>query len=335
MRKTTMFLLAAMAAGITAGAASAQEFTLRMAKLALPMSTYTEATKAVPDIISKATNGRVKVEVYDSLIPGSQLHTAVRDGRVDMAAIVNVYLSSEDPRITLSNLPGLVETLEDYKTLHDKYWGDLMQKVWRDKYNSVSLTDGVWSPQVILSKVPIRTVEDFHGLKIRVHNTEVAFLVNALGARSTPIAAAEMLPALDRGVVDAVITSPAVGYGLGFADVAKYMQLWPFATRAGWSIVINQDSLSKLPDDVQEQIRTAMAQLEKDRYEQYDDYVSQILAKWRDKGVELYTVPAEEGEKALQEKYTAPVYDAWEKRMDEMGLDGQSILKNARQALGR
>lgn len=327
--------LAALSAALMSTAAQAQEVTLRMAMLAVPISAYTEAARAVPERVAKATGGRVKVELYDSLIPGNQLHTAVRDGRVDMSAVVNVYLSSEDPRITLSNLPGLVETVDEYKKLHDAYWGDVMNGVWRDKYKSTSLVDGVFMPQVILSKRPIQKIEDFKGLKVRVHNTEVAFLVNALGAKSTPISAAEMLPALDRGVVDAVITSPAVGLGFGFGDVAKHMALWPFATQGGWSIVINNASLEKIPAELREPIKKAMDELEEERYRRHDEYLASMLAKWKEKGVELYKVPEEEGRKALADNFTKPVYDAWYARLRTMGVDGEEIIKKSRAALGR
>jgi len=320
---------------LAAAAGQAQEHKLRMAMLAIPMSNYTEAAKAVPARIEQATNGRVKVELYDSLIPGNQLHTAVRDGRVDISAIVNVYLSSEDPRITMSNLPGLVETVADYRKLHQAYWGAEMAKVWGEKYNSIPLTDGVWLPQMVLSRKPIRTLEDFKGLKIRVHNTEVAFLINAIGARSTPIAAGEMLQALDRGVVDAVITSPAVGFGLGFGDVAKHLQLWPFATQAGWTIVMNRNSWEKLPADVRGPIQQTMRELEEERYRKYDAYLAEILGKWKEKGVELYQVPKAEGERAHDTKYVKPVYEAWNKRLKDLGVNGEEILQKAHAALGR
>ena len=334
--RKTLALCAAVLASLLAMApmtSHAQELVLRMAMLGLPMSSYTEAARAVPDRIAKATNNRVKVEIYDSLIPGGQLHTAVRDGRVDVAAIVNVYLSSEDPRITLSNLPGLVETTEEYKKLHRSYWGGEMARIWSEKYNSISLVDGVWLPQMVLSRTPIRTLEDFKGKKIRVHNTEVAFLMNAIGAKSTPIAANEMLAAMDRGVVDAVITSPAVGFGLGFGDVAKHLQAWPIASRAGWSIVINKDAWEKVPKDLHEPIRTAMRQLEDERYQRYDAYLAEILAKWKEKGVEMYAVPESEGDRVLDPKYTKVVFDAWSKRMKELNLDGDEILQKARAAL--
>lgn len=319
----------------TTGAAVSQDYTLRMARLGLPLSNYTDVTNDIPEAISDATGGRVKVETYDSLIPANQFHSAIRDGRIDIAAMVNVYLSSEEPRVTLSNLPGLVETVDNYRILHDGFWGDLMESVWNERYNGTSLADGVWEPQVVISKKPIHKIEDFKGLKVRVHNTEVAFLINALGAKSTPIPAAEMLPALDRGVVDAVITSPAVAYGLGFSDVATNIQLWPFATRAGWSILFSRDSLAKLPEDLQQQIRTAMADLETKYYDNYDQNVAKILDLWKAKGVELYVVPDEEGRKALADQYTQASYDAWKARLAEMNVDGKEILSEARATLGR
>lgn len=333
MRGRIFGAMAGLSVCLVAMTATAQDYTLRLAMIPAPKSAYSNTMHAIPERVAEATDGRVKVEVYDSLVPLNQLHTAVRDGRIDMSAIINTFLSSEEPRLTLSNLPGLVETMPEYRKLYDSYWGASMEQVFREKYNAVLLGHGVWAPQVLMSRVPLHTIEDLQGKKVRVHNTEVAFLINELGGRSTPLAPSEMLAGLERGVVDGVITSVVNGINFGFGDVAKHVQFWPFGTLTGWSIVINQDTWNKLPPDVQAQIRGAIDELIAEHLANFDNNVDEYLAKWREKGAEVYVVPEEERSRALSDKYTRPVFEAWDTRLDDMGLHGDQILQDAKAAL--
>ncbi len=77
-------LLGALGLGLLlAGApASAQDFDLTLAMLPSPHTAYGAMIATIPDRIAKATDGRVKITLNDSLIGGPQIAPAVRDGRV-------------------------------------------------------------------------------------------------------------------------------------------------------------------------------------------------------------------------------------------------------------
>lgn len=253
----------------TGSVTAQQPVSLRMATIPLPNSFYEEVTKKLPERIERATKGAVKVQIFDSLIPGNELAGAVRSGRVDMAALIHPYLSSEAPMLTLSHLPGLIDTAPEYYYALHTFWGDVMADIWRKKYGSEPLLEGIWATQVVWSMKPIRKVEDFRGLKVRVHNSETANLMTELGAKPTPIAAGEMLQGLERGVIDAIITSIDVAHGLGFGQVAKHGQVWHFSSRAGWAIAMNEAVWKKLPADVQRAVKQEMATIQKEFFESY------------------------------------------------------------------
>src|SRR3546814_4814028 len=70
---------------------------------------------------------------------------------------------------------------------------------------------------IIHSKVPIRSIEDFRGRKMRVPGGMVAELFQAAGAKTTLLPGGEIFPALDKGTIDvADYTGPAINYALGF-----------------------------------------------------------------------------------------------------------------------
>jgi TRAP-type mannitol/chloroaromatic compound transport system substrate-binding protein len=83
-------------------------------------------------------------------------------------------------------------------------------------------------PNIIHSKVPIRSIEDFRGRKMRVPGGMVSELFSAAGAKTTLLPGSEIFPALDKGTIDvADYVGPAVNYALGFHQVTKYISMGP------------------------------------------------------------------------------------------------------------
>ena len=85
--------------------AKAAEVDLTMVMIPGPGSIYQETVLKVPEVVSKATDGRVKITINNSLVKGTQLAPSVRDGRAQMSAVLHPYLSSGDPRMGLPHLP--------------------------------------------------------------------------------------------------------------------------------------------------------------------------------------------------------------------------------------
>jgi TRAP-type mannitol/chloroaromatic compound transport system substrate-binding protein len=83
-------------------------------------------------------------------------------------------------------------------------------------------------PNIIHSKVPIRSIDDFMGRKMRLPGGMVAELFQAAGARTTLLPGSEIFPALEKGTIDvADYVGPAINYALGFHKVTKYISMGP------------------------------------------------------------------------------------------------------------
>jgi len=83
-------------------------------------------------------------------------------------------------------------------------------------------------PNIIHSKVPIRSIEDFKGRKMRLPGGMVAEVFQAAGAKTTLLPGSEIFPALDKGTIDvADYVGPAINYALGFHKVTKYISMGP------------------------------------------------------------------------------------------------------------
>jgi len=83
-------------------------------------------------------------------------------------------------------------------------------------------------PNIIHSKVPIRSIDDFKGRKMRVPGGMVAELFSGAGAKTTLLPGSEIFPALEKGTIDvADFVGPAINYALGFHQVTKYISMGP------------------------------------------------------------------------------------------------------------
>lgn len=308
---------------------------LTLAYLPVKGTLYVSFTETFADRINKATGGQVEIILNDSLVKGTQLAQSVRDGRVQLSTILAGYYSATNPEFGLAQLPGLMNNLGDFKKVFYGFWRSDMNRIFKEKYNSKVLCWGLFAPQNLISTKPINTVAEFKGKKIRVHNIETATLVAALGAKPTPMPASEVLPALQRGIIEGVFTSSAWAYGQAFYSVAKNVTLWPISTILPFPIVINNDVWEKLPKDQQDKIVAASIKLEEEAFAVYVSKMFSLPKQWASKGV-TYTVAPEDQIKLLfQTKNIKPVYESFFSRAQKAGFDGKAYVDRGLKILNK
>ena len=81
---------------------------------------------------------------------------------------------------------------------------------------------------IIHSKVPIASIDDFKGRKMRLPGGMVAEVFQKAGARTTLLPGSEIFPALEKGTIDvADYVGPAINYSLGFHQVTDFISMGP------------------------------------------------------------------------------------------------------------
>ncbi len=301
-------------ATLVPSSAYAQEITLRMGLINVPPTAYGTAAAQVPERIAKATNGRVKVELLPTLIPGGQLASAVRDGRIDMVAGVDNYLSGEEPRLNVGQLPGLIRSVEDYRKIYDAYLKDVVRDTWKTRYNATLLTHGLWFHNPLFSTKKIARLEDFAGIKVRVAAATTGDIMTKLGARPADVTFGEVPTALQTGVIDAVITEYGTAKLLNMGEYVKYMTVWDFGEWSSWSVVVNNQVWDRLPEDLKPLIQDEMLKLENERFDRYSEDALKIREELAKAGVEWVEISPEENERALDPASMKDVYETWYSR---------------------
>lgn len=334
-RTLTISALTLMLLLTWAWGAMAATHKLTLAYLPVKGTLYVEMTEIFAQRIKEATGGQVEIIINDSLVKGTQLAQSVRDDRVQLATILTGYYSATNPQFGLAQLPGLVNDLKEFKAVFYGFWREDMNRILNDRYKSKVLMWGLFAPQNLISTKPINTVADFKGKKIRVHNIETATLLAAVGAKPTPMPASEVLPALQRGIIEGVFTSSAWAYGQAFYTVAKYVTLWPLSTILPFPIVINNDEWNKLPKDLQDKMAAVGKKLEQMAFDDYLSKMESLPKKWATKGATYSIAPQDQVKLLTQPKNIAAVYKGFFDRAQKAGFDGKAYVKQAEKILGK
>ncbi len=340
-RKSSNFVVfalfvAALVTTLAAHEAYASDYKLTLAYAGATKGTnYARFAELASERIKAATKGKVEIVLNDSLIKAPQLVQSVRDGRVQMADVISVYYSATHPELSIATLPGLINDLNQLKAVFNAFWRDDLDRLFATKYKARVLCWGLHCPQMLMSRMPIKAVADFQGKKIRVHNVEAGELINAVGGRPTPMPVTEILPALQRGIIDGVITNWCLAFGQGYYNVTKYLEYWPLTPIIPFPILINNDVWEKLPKEIRDAMAEACRKMEREAFDNYDAGTSHLIKEWEAKGGQYYKVPEAEGNKLFQKKYLEAVYKSYFDRTQKMGFDGKKYVDQALKAMGR
>jgi TRAP-type C4-dicarboxylate transport system substrate-binding protein len=271
------------------------------ASIALASPTYKESVVRVADLIKEKTNGRLIIEHYSAgaTLPNDQIFPAVKRGMIEMGYSTPSYWKSDLPLALCNALPFAFTT----------YWQVLYfyevlgyQKMLRDhvaKHDVLYFEDHV-IPVEIVTKEPIRSLEELKGKKIRTYGQFGKFF-SALGAQPVSAPGPEIYTGLATGVFQGAHWGAAVGAeSLGLYEVCKY-HMRPsisLGTEEAW--FINKKAFDSLPKDIQEIVTKVLDNQFWIRSVEYAFNEDKALGKAQAKGVQVITLPVEDQKKMAQ-----------------------------------
>jgi len=297
---------AALAAG---GAAATMGFPA-VVKAQGPISMRWQSTWPTKDIfhefaldfakkVNDMTGGDLKIEVLPAgaVVPAFNLLDAVSKGTLDGGHGVLVYHYGKAQALALwGSSPAFGMDANMLLSWH-KYGGGkaLLQKVYASiGANVVSFPYGPMATQPLgWYKKPITKADDFKGLKFRTVGISID-LFTGLGAAVNALPGGEIVPALDRGLLDgAEFNNASSDRLLGFPDVSKVYMLQSFHQNAEqFEILFNKDKFNALPDKMKAIIENAVEAASSDMWWKSIDRYSKdyIELQTKDK-VKVYKTP--------------------------------------------
>ena len=287
------------------------------------------------ELVKQRTGGRLIIEDYPvgSFVPATEIFSAVKRGMLEAGFTSSAYMQDQVPLAAVSNgLPfASASPMEAAHLLQNLGIEKMMQEALAKQgmYYFSALANH-WELSL---KKPVRTMEDFKGLKLRSAGLMERYFAS-IGAAPTFLPSSECYPALATGVVDAAHFGSATGsYSFKFFEICKYHLATPLLFGASTVWLINQNSFDKLPKDIQEILRATLVERFWKHTASYHFENEIILAKIpKEFGVEVLRLPPEEYKK---------MQDAAKKLWDEVaekspeGAKGVQILKDFNKSLGR
>ena len=243
-------------AGVLASAAAAQDLPKSQFKVIglnspTPVSIYDEVPfwrKTLPE----ASKGAITADItpLDQMgIDDKTMLRLLKLGVMDFAAMDISKMAGDDPRFEACDLAGLTLDPDKARAACEAYRG-VIDKRMQQNWGAKLLAFGGNTPQVFWCKDVISGLDGFKGKKVRVFNNTMRDFLSGVGATAVSMAFAEVVPALNNGVVDCAVTGSLSGNTAGWPEVTK--SIYPMSL--GWSInvlAVNLNTWNRLDNKTQ------------------------------------------------------------------------------------
>jgi TRAP-type C4-dicarboxylate transport system substrate-binding protein len=274
--------------------------------------------------VEKRTNGQVSINTF----PGGTLlgAKAMMDGVIaGQADIGNICMAYQPGRFIVTNATSLPLGIKDAKTgsmallkLYEKYKPEAFKDV-------VVLTMFTNAPGNVMSKVPVKTLEDIKGLDLRASGG-AAQILKAWGANPVGMPMPATVEALQKGTVKGLFSSLEVMKDFKFAENCKYVTmtetvLYPFA------VIMNKAKFNSLPADVQKVMMDLKVEQALWTGTYMDEQIQKAIA-WSKESNNVEFISLSASEKAKWDSKLDFLVDNWIKTAKEKGLPAEEIIKD-------
>jgi C4-dicarboxylate-binding protein DctP len=306
-----VWVIAGVAACLATAPARAEDpIVIKFSHVVAPDTPKGKAAEKLKQLVDERTHGRVKLEVY----PNSQLYKdkeeleALQLGAVQMLApSVSKFGPLGIKEFESFDLPYIFPSVEALRRVSD---GPIGKSLFKKLEPKGILGLGYWDNgfSVITSNKPIRKLEDFRGLKMRIQSSKVLEATyRSLGALPQVLAFSEVYQALQTGVVDGGENTPSNVYTQKFHEVQKYLTVSD-NTYIGYALIVNKKFWEGLPADIRGELESAVKEATAYCNSIAEQENRDALAKIKASGtVEFYVLSAQE--KAEWRKGLLKVHD--------------------------
>ena len=287
------------------------------------------------DKVNKCSNGALNVKMYAGGVLGSppKQYDIVTSGVADISWTVLGYIGGQFPLSSVVELPFLTKTSK----AGSRALNTLFEEGYLDKEMAGIKLIGLHSNpgyQIHMKDTKVVKPADFKGKKMRVPSKIAGTILKTLGATGVKVPAPGTSEALNKGVIDGTpFPYTAIG-SFRLFDVTKY-HTEVNITNATFGLIMNEGKYNGLSSAAKDCV-------DKHSGQWFGDWASNLIdtqnAKMR---VQVENTPGHEitvaSDSVLAEykKILAPIESDWLAEMKGKGLDGDAVLKRAREVISK
>ncbi len=321
-------LLKNMALGGAAATAGVSMFNIRTAKAATttwkvqtswPGGIGLDIFKDWCKSIKEKTGGELAFKAFGAkdVVGEFQLFDAVKNGVIDAMNPFTLYWAGRMPSaVFLSSYPMGLRNPHEWDVF---FYGLGGLELAREAFGKMGLHyvgPIHHGPNIIHSKVPIRSIDDFAGRKMRLPGGMVAELFQAAGAKTTLLPGSEIFPALEKGTIDvADYVGPAINHALGFHQVTKYISMGPPGFMSIYQpvdlmdLTVGKDSWAKLSPQMKQFVEMEVKAYSIDHHAKIQAADQKAWKKFEEAGTEVTRLGEEDLEAFT--KLAVPLWFKW------------------------
>lgn len=285
--------------------------------------------------LEEKSKGRIKVAIHPggALAPAPAHYENVVAGAFDIGWTLQGYTPGRFPLSGIVEMPFLWSSAQEATRVFWQMFEELppLQHEYRDVKVLATWTHDLG--QLYTSSKPVRTLEDVRGLKIRAPGPVQVSMLRALGAVPVTMPAGEIYDALERGVIDGLVTGLSAIKGYRLEQLVKHATL-NNSYVAAMIVAMNQQSYKKLSGEDRALLDSLtgkrMAMLGAKNYDDEADDGMDALKKAK---ANIYQLPPAEMEKWKQA--TAQVSREWVKEMESKGRPGKQVQDKMLSLMGK
>lgn len=281
--------------------------------------------------VEKRTKGKVVVNTFPggTLLGAKNMMDGVIAGQADIG---NLSMAYQPGRFIVTNATSLPLGIPNARVGSLVLW-DLWEKYQPDTFAKVKvLAMFTTAPTNIMSKVPVRTLDDLKGLDLRASGG-AAQILGAWGANPVGMPMPATVEALQKGVVKGLFSSLEVMKDFKFAESCKYVTktdtvIYPFA------VVMNMDKWNALPKDVQSVFDDLRVEQSEWTGNYMDDHVKKAM-EWSVESQKVEVIELSAAEKAKWDAKLAPVTAEWIEKAKAKGLPAEAIVADIKALINK
>ncbi|MBM7609513.1 tripartite ATP-independent transporter DctP family solute receptor [Lysinibacillus composti] len=309
----------------TSGEASGDSYEKATIRLAYNLPAEHHISKGIEEFAKQVTErsgGQVEVVVYPSgqLLSDKDMNQSILTGGVEIGLNSATLWSSTVPELGALDLPYIFTDYNQAGEALAGEFGDILRQAMEAKGAKVLLFGDYGFSQFANSVRPLKTPDDFKGLKFRSFGDIPSVLIEAYGGAPTFMGSGEVYTALQRGTVDGATSGTTAMLQRNYNEVTKYLTINNYASLQ-FPLVMNKAYWDKLPEKTQTLIEEVASEQEQWIREQAKIEDERTAKELEEKGMEVYVVPEEE---LVEWKEKAqPVIDQF---IENNGEQGQKLL---------
>jgi len=270
-----------------------------------------KGVKKFAELVEEKSGGKIKLNLYynSQLGDAKKMIDQLKTGLLDLSVIDPANLTGDIPEMGIFGFPFIFNNEKEVDAVLDGPLGDRML----EKLPDIQLIGlSYWENgfrNITNTKHPIKTMEDFAGLKIRTMQNSIHIdAFNTIGANPTPMAFSELFTALESKTVDGQENPLLIIEQSKFYEVQDYLTLSNHVY-SPFILLVSKKTWDQLSDEEKNILKDTGIEAAKYNREVSREDNKKTLESLQSKGMKVNELSTEEKEK-IQEKIK-PVIDKY------------------------